>query len=96
MLHAQLNLFLSRLDEQQRRWCVALEAKKLGHGGMKRLSQITGMDMNTIRRGRRELDQGLVERPIGRVRLVGGGRKPVEKSARRNSQAIPSLNGIRQ
>ena len=90
-LHAQLNLLLSRLDEQQRRWCVALEAKKLGHGGVKRLSQITGMDMNTIRRGRRELDQGLVERPIGRVRLAGGGRKPLGKNIQR-SQPIPSLN----
>lgn len=79
-LHSQLNLLLSRLDEQQRRWCVALEAKKLGHGGIKRMSQITGMDMNTIRRGRRELDQGLLERPIGRIRLAGGGRKPTQKT----------------
>ncbi|MCG8364110.1 MAG: hypothetical protein MJA27_12365 [Pseudanabaenales cyanobacterium] len=86
-------MLLSRLDEQQRRWCVALEAKKLGHGGVKRLSQITGMDMNTIRRGRRELDQGLVERPIGRVRLTGGGRKPLEKNTHKN-RAIPSLNGV--
>jgi len=29
-LHYQMNLFLSRLDEQQRRWYVALEAKKMG------------------------------------------------------------------
>ena len=93
ILHAQLNLFLSRLDEQQRRWCVALEAKKIGHGGMKRLSQITGMDMNTIRRGRRELDEGLVERPIGRVRLAGGGRKPLPKKTH-NRQAMASLNGM--
>ena len=93
ILHSQLNLLLSRLDEQQRRWCVALEAKKLGHGGVKRLSQITGMDMNTIRRGRRELDQGLAERPIGRVRLAGGGRKPLEKN-NRNSRTMQSLNGV--
>ncbi|MDJ0705751.1 MAG: hypothetical protein QNJ46_20995 [Leptolyngbyaceae cyanobacterium MO_188.B28] len=91
VLHAQLNLFLSRLDEQQRRWCVALEARKLGHGGMKRLSQITGMDMNTIRRGRRELDQGLIERPVGRVRLAGGGRKPLAKNTR-SRQAMVNLN----
>ena len=30
--HRQLNLVLSRLDEQQRRWVVALEAQRLGHG----------------------------------------------------------------
>ena len=32
-LHHQMNLELSRPDEQQRHWYVALEAKKLGHGG---------------------------------------------------------------
>jgi len=46
-----MNVFLSRLDEQQRRWYVALEAEKLGHGGIKKMSQITGMEVGTIRRG---------------------------------------------
>lgn len=31
--HQQINLLLSRLDEQQRRWYVALEADQIGHGG---------------------------------------------------------------
>ena len=74
-----MNLLLSRLDEQQRRWYVALEAKKLGHGGATLMSQITGMHVDTIRRGRRELDATLQERPVDRVRLPGGGRPPVEK-----------------
>jgi hypothetical protein len=78
-LHHQMNLFLSRLDEQQRRWYVALEAKKMGHGGAKRMSQITGMHVDTIRRGVRELDNELADRPIDRVRLLGGGRRRVEK-----------------
>ena len=30
--HEDLNLLMSRLDEQQRRWIVALEANKIGHG----------------------------------------------------------------
>jgi len=30
MLHHQMNVFLSRLDEQQRRWYVALAAKQWG------------------------------------------------------------------
>ena len=78
-LHHQMNLFLSRLDEQQRRWYVALETKKLGHGGAKRMSQITGMHVDTIRRGLRELDNELAGRPIDRIRLPGGGRHRVEK-----------------
>ena len=83
-LHHQMNLLLSRLDEQQRRWYVALEAKKLGHGGMKLLSQITGMSVDTIRRGRDELAAELNSRPVEGVRLPGGGRPRVEK----NSQAL--------
>ena len=78
-LHHQMNLLLSRLDEQQRRWYVALEAKKLGHGGATQMSQITGMHVDTIRRGVRELDNELADRPIDRVRLPGGGRHKVEK-----------------
>lgn len=80
-LHHQINLLVSRLDEQQQRWYVALEAKKLGHGGMTLMSQITGMSVDTIRRGRDELDNELTERPVDRVRLPGGGRYPVEKNS---------------
>ena len=79
--HQQVNLFMSRLDEQQRRWYAALEAKRVGHGGMRLLSQITGLDVNTIRRGRRELAENLQGRPIGRARVSGGGRKPLEKKS---------------
>jgi hypothetical protein len=81
--HAQMNLFLSRLDEQQRRWYVALEADRLGHGGERLLAQITGLDEKTIRRGREELAAGLADRPADRVRLPGGGRPLVEKKTQR-------------
>jgi hypothetical protein len=81
--HAQMNMFLSRLDEQQRRWYVALEADRLGHGGERLLAQITGLDEKTIRRGREELAAGLADRPSERVRLPGGGRPLVEKKTRR-------------
>jgi hypothetical protein len=54
-----MNVLLSRLNEQQRRWYVALESKKIGHGGDQMLSEITGMDVETIRRCRRELDEDL-------------------------------------
>jgi hypothetical protein len=77
-----MNLLLSRLDEQQRRWYVALEAKKLGRGGPTLMSQITGMHVDTIRRGGDELDNELINRPADRVRLPGGGRHPVEKKSR--------------
>jgi len=84
--HQQMNLFVSRLDEQQRRWYAALESKRLGRGGDTLLSQITGLDVETIRRGRRELDGELADRPTDRVRLPGGGQPPVEKKSRRWSR----------
>jgi hypothetical protein len=77
--HENLNVLMSRLDEQQRRWMAALEANKIGHGGTKKLRTITGLDINTIRRGREELEEGLRDRPIKRIRVAGGGRKGVEK-----------------
>lgn len=81
-LHQQMNLLLSRLDEQQRRWYVAVEANRIGHGGIRLLSQITGLDEKTIQRGQQELEQGFAERPVEQVRLAGGGRLLVEKKTR--------------
>ena len=80
--HRQFNLLLSRLDEQQRRWVAGREAKRLGHGGLTQIAQITGLHPETIRRGRDELDQELRERPTDHVRLPGGGRPRVEKKIR--------------
>ena len=82
-LHSQMNLLLSRLNEQQRRWYVALEAKKIGHGGVKQMSIITGMDSDTIKRGRLELEDSLSARPVERVRVVGGGRPKVENKTQK-------------
>ena len=79
VLHRQMNLFMSRLDEQQRRWYAAIEAQKLGHGGATLLAKVTGLSVETIRRGRYELEDSLETRPLNRVRNPGGGRKAVEK-----------------
>ena len=81
--HRQLLLVFSRLDENQRRWFVALESKRLGYGGDRLLAQMTGMDEKTIRRGRAELDASLANNPPDRVRRVGGGRPAVEKKTPR-------------
>jgi hypothetical protein len=74
-----MNLLLSRLNEQQRRWYVAVEANRIGAGGDRLLAQITGLDEKTIQRGRQELAGELAQRPEQRVRLPGGGRPRAEK-----------------
>src|SRR5258708_16149130 len=82
VLHRQMNLLLSRLDEQQRRWYVAVESNRLGVGGNRLLSQITGLDEKMIQRGRQELADSLLDRPDAQVRLPGGGRFKAETSIR--------------
>ncbi len=80
-IHQQINLVMSRLDEQQRRWYAAVEANRQGHGGIKLVSQITGLDEKTIHRGQEELSLDLENRPAERIRLSGAGRPSAKKKS---------------
>lgn len=80
-LHAQINLLVSTLDEHQRRLYVGLEAQRLGHGGDCVLAQITGLSVDTIAAGRREVK---ATQPTDRIRAPGAGRLRVEKKMRRS------------
>ena len=91
VVHQHINLLVRRLDEQQRRWFVALEAERLGRGGDTLLAQITGLNRRTIRRGRRELAAGLAERPTERVRAAGGGRPAREAQ---DPALLPALEAL--
>jgi hypothetical protein len=53
--HRKINLLMSIMNSKQRRWFAALEAEKMGRGGITTISQITGLDRKTLRRGRKEL-----------------------------------------
>jgi hypothetical protein len=85
-LHEQMNLLFQRLDEQQRRWVAAIESKKIGYGGDTAVARITGLHVDTIRRGREELDAQLAGRPTDRVRQPGAGRPAVKKKIRPSSK----------
>lgn len=82
--HRLFNLLLERLDEDHRRWLVALESLKIGHGGDRLLSLMTGMHVETIRRGRRELSRSLEDCPPERIRRPGAGRPALKKKTRRS------------
>jgi hypothetical protein len=84
-LQAALALFVSLLDEQQRRLFAGLEAHQLGHGGDRQIAARLGLDPHTVARGRRELFGAEVQRQ--RVRRPGGGRVAAEKKRRRSSPA---------
>jgi hypothetical protein len=74
---ASIVLFLSTLDERQRRLYAGLESLRLGHGGDRRLAELTGLDVHTIARGRTELLRRDVQ--PNQVRRSGGGRHALEK-----------------
>lgn len=77
-----LELVFSRLNERQRRWTAGAIAEMLGHGGIKRIAEITGLDPKTVRQGRIELARNLEEFPHDeRVRRPGGGRPRIEKKS---------------
>ena len=70
---------LTTLDEAQKRWFVGREAMLLGHGGLKRMCELSGLSKPTVIRGIRELKGKEKLRDEGRVRQAGGGRKPLQE-----------------
>lgn len=66
------------LNEKQRRRMLAAEAKTLGHGGIKIISEIACVAKTTIITGIKEI-ANQVNDPTERVRKEGGGRKKKEK-----------------
>jgi hypothetical protein len=82
-LKAALVLFLSMLNEKQRRLYAGLESLKLGYGGDQRIADFIGMDPHTVAKGRRELAQHDLD--IERIRKAGGGRKQAEKKRPKSS-----------
>jgi len=78
-----VELFLSLLDEKQRRLFAGLESIKLGYGGDKKIAHLFGLDMHTVAKGRKELCRGEIE--TDKVRRVSGGRKFLEKKRRKSS-----------
>ena len=58
------------LREKDRRRYAAVEAAKLGHGGIEYISALLGCDPKTIRQGRRDLED-LPDVPPERCRKKG-------------------------
>jgi len=80
-LRRKFNLLQPLMTERMRRDWAAAEAMAIGWGGVSAVVSATGLSHNTIDLGIRELEEGISPDPLeispGRVRRVGGGRKPV-------------------
>src|SRR5215469_412040 len=71
------NNMKTQLNEMQRRQYAATLSKAYGYGGATVVHGITGISLNTITAGKKELEQES-ELETGRVRRKGGGPKWVE------------------
>jgi hypothetical protein len=67
----KMKRFFSWLSEKDRRRYAAVEAAKLGHGGIEYIAQVLECDPKTIRQGLRELEEA-EDAAAGRIRKKGG------------------------
>jgi hypothetical protein len=83
-IEAQMHAFYRSLSEKDRRRYAAIEARKLGRGGLQYIADVLGCDRHPIANGRQELTDPLsLAQP--RLRQAGGGRKP-------SQEVIPGLD----
>ena len=68
-------LLFPHLDERMRRLWGAAQAQAIGHGGITRVQEATGMSRPCITRGLKDLADAPLS--VGTVRQPGGGRKRV-------------------
>jgi hypothetical protein len=64
--------FYNSLSEKDRRRYAAVEAEKIGHGGVEYIAALLGCDEKTIRQGRHDVEQLPEDPAAGRVRKKGG------------------------
>jgi hypothetical protein len=76
--------FFQTLSEKDQRRYAAVEAQRIGHGGIEYIAEVLGCSTKTISRGIKELDELPHDPAAGRVRREGAGRKkrslPIPKS----------------
>ena len=58
-IETQMVRFFESLCERDRRRYAAVEASKLGHGGVAYICQLLGCDPKTIQHGKSEIEKGL-------------------------------------
>lgn len=83
--HSHFKSFYETLSEKDRRRFAAVEAERLGHGGIQRVAEMLGCSTRTISRGLAELDSLADDPAAGRVRRPGAGRKKESRSIRTSS-----------
>jgi hypothetical protein len=73
-LEGKMKRFFSWLSEKDQRRYAAIEAAKLGHGGVEYIARVFACDPKTIRQGLRDLEE-TADAAAGRIRKKGGGAR---------------------
>lgn len=74
-----MKTFFNTLSEKDKRRYAAVEAQKLGHGGIRYIASVLGCSRTTIHEGLADLESLPKESSYDpRLRQAGGGRKPYE------------------
>lgn len=76
-IEGKMKKLYNNLSEKDKRHYAAIEAMKLGHGGIQYIERLFGVSRETIRIGIKELDDVLLP---DRIRQKGGGRPPLKKT----------------
>jgi hypothetical protein len=71
-IEGKMQRFFGWLSEKDRRRYAAIEATKLGHGGIEYIARVLTCDPKTIRQGLHELEEP-TDAAAGRIRKKGGG-----------------------
>ena len=82
VLEAEIKKFYQTLSEKDKRRYAAIEALKLGHGGIIYIANVVGCNRDTVHEGIKEL-KAMSSDSSGydkRIRRPGGGRKSYEET----------------
>lgn len=71
-VEAHMKGFFDSLSEKDQRRYAAVEAEKLGHGGVEYVATLFGCDEKTIRQGRQDVEHLPEDEARGRIRKKGG------------------------
>lgn len=83
---ASIVAFYATLSEKDQRRYVAVEAARMGFGGIAYVASVFGCSRKTVERGLAELEQLPNDPAAGRVRRPGGGRKKKSLPTRSSSR----------
>jgi hypothetical protein len=68
----RMQVLYRSLSEKDRRRYAAIEAEKVGHGGLSYVAKLFGCDPETVKHGQKDLAQLPQDEAEGRIRKKGG------------------------